>query len=591
MTANELHGSGDTDEPPRRRRQDSGTTTRETDTQESFHTPLREAALEHSPRLSPTSIEAPSSHSAVSFGSDGDGRIASGEQHRLAALGVRTGELDNGRRDVPVVPSLAIDTNHSRKEPHQKGPGGSQSPLNVEQPDTSASFSAVNNSIKSPTSPRSRGRGFSLRRFLLARSIHRQPESSESVIELQPAKSSASQTSTAEFSNYGTTSQKSAANIIVSPVINQANDSDEDFKFANKSKAPSSLPNYERWLVANKIARIGYLARLKAVKERIRKKILRIQEKPPSKDGRHILLSAAHKKPLIDHRTGREHIDNTILSTRYSLYNFVPRQLFAQFSKLANFYFLCVSILQMIPGLSTTGTYTTIVPLLFFVTISIAKEGYDDLRRYRLDKTENNKSAVVLRGSSSGAARSSGNDSPVFTDDVERWTETRWCEIRVGNCVKLKRDDAVPADVVVLQAKATEGMAYIETMALDGETNLKSKHVSPVLTSNCRTVGDLFRCNPHFVVEDPNLNLYNFEGKLSVGDEVFPLTNNEIIYRGSVIRNTPEVIAMVVYTGEECKIRMNATKNPRIKAVSTNCSENCLSSSANIRSSLLFKRW
>ncbi len=58
---------------------------------------------------------------------------------------------------------------------------------------------------------------------------------------------------------------------------------------------------------------------------------------------------------------------------------FVPRQLVAQFSKVANFYFLTISILQMIPGLSTTGRFTTIVPLLFFVTVSMAKEGYDDL--------------------------------------------------------------------------------------------------------------------------------------------------------------------------------------------------------------------
>jgi phospholipid-translocating ATPase len=35
------------------------------------------------------------------------------------------------------------------------------------------------------------------------------------------------------------------------------------------------------------------------------------------------------------------------------------------------------------------------------------------------------------------------------------------------------------------------------------------------------------------------------------------------MYRG-ILRNTAEALGMVVYTGEECKIRMNA--NPRIKA-------------------------
>ena len=579
MTADEHHGSVDTNQIAQRRSQDSRTTTQDVDTQEPVCTPLREGFPATSPQLSPTSIEAPSFHSAVSFGSDANEQVDSREQHGSGAFGVRTEYLDNKEYSASTVPSLSIETKDSRKKHYGTGLQICQSPI-TEQPDTSASFSAGSTSIKSPTSPRNRGRGFSLRRSLLARSVHGQPESSESVIELQLANSSASPTFTAELSNHGTTSKKSAANITVSPISKPTNASDEDFKFANKSNASTSLPNYERWLAANKVARIEYLARFKAVTGRLRKKILRIKEKPSSKDGRHIVLGAAYKKRLIDDRTGHEFIDNTILSTRYSLYNFLPRQLFAQFSKLANFYFLCVSILQMIPGLSTTGTYTTIVPLLFFVTISIAKEGYDDLRRYRLDKIENNRSALVLRGSKSGAARSPADINPVSTEDAQPWREIKWCEIRVGDCVKLNRDDAVPADVVVLQAKGTDGMAYIETMALDGETNLKSKHASTVLTANCRGIGDLFRFNPHFVVEDPNLNLYNFEGKLSIGDGVSPLTNNEIIYRGSVVRNTPEVIGMVVYTGEECKIRMNATKNPRIKAVSTDYSGICLLSFA-----------
>ena len=82
-----------------------------------------------------------------------------------------------------------------------------------------------------------------------------------------------------------------------------------------------------------------------------RKFILRISELPPSKDGRHIEVDATRKTPLIDERTGRPHINNLIRSSRYNAYNFLPRQLFAQFSRVANFYFLCVSILQMIPGL------------------------------------------------------------------------------------------------------------------------------------------------------------------------------------------------------------------------------------------------
>ena len=112
----------------------------------------------------------------------------------------------------------------------------------------------------------------------------------------------------------------------------------------------------------------------------------------------------------------------------------------------------------------------------------------------------------------------------------------------------------------------TEGVAYVETMALDGETNLKPKQPSPLLVKECKTPEDVAKCQAQVVAEDPNLDLYNFEGRVTIGEDTLPLTNSEIIYRGSVLRNTSEAMGLVMYTGEECKIRMNANKNPRFKA-------------------------
>lgn len=100
--------------------------------------------------------------------------------------------------------------------------------------------------------------------------------------------------------------------------------------------------------------------------------------------------------PLIDERTHKPYINNLITSSRYTVYSFFPRQLYAQFSKLANTYFFIVAILQMIPSWSTTGTYTTIIPLCIFMGISMAREAWDDFRRHRLDKEENNKLTKVL---------------------------------------------------------------------------------------------------------------------------------------------------------------------------------------------------
>jgi phospholipid-translocating ATPase len=136
----------------------------------------------------------------------------------------------------------------------------------------------------------------------------------------------------------------------------------------------------------------------------------------------------------------------------------------------------------------------------------------------------------------------------------------------VGDILRIQQDQATPADIVLLNVDSVDGLAYIETMALDGETNLKSRQAPPTLASKYSQSSALCDIKAHFEVEDPNLDLYKFEGKAIIADKVVPLTNNEVVYRGSILRNTQKVVGVVVFTGEECKMRMNATKNPRIKA-------------------------
>ena len=197
----------------------------------------------------------------------------------------------------------------------------------------------------------------------------------------------------------------------------------------------------------------------------------------------------------------------------------------------------------------------------------MGKEGYDDLRRYRLDKAENNREASVLHAyRSTTASDSQVEEGNANTDGLIHWAQTKWQNLQVGDIIKLERDESIPADLVLLSSKGANGIAYIETMALDGETNLKSKQAPTNLAKHCDMPEKIATCNAHFVVEDPNIDLYNFEGKVTLKGETAPLSNNEIIYRGSVLRNTPEAYGMVIYSGEECKIRMNSNKNPRIKA-------------------------
>ena len=295
------------------------------------------------------------------------------------------------------------------------------------------------------------------------------------------------------------------------------------------------------------------MSRISSSVTQIIKVITRTKDIPPSKDGRHIDLNPSSSEEPIDERTGKPYISNTITSSRYNIYNFLPRQLIFQFSRVSNFYFLCIAVLQL-TGFSTTGTYSTLVPLMAFVSIAMAKEGFDDWRRHVLDRVENRNTVHVLRRGLPGQG--------------DEWLEVKWSQVKVGDVVRLGRDDAVPADLVLIYSDGPNGMAYIDTAALDGESNLKAKQASPMLQKTCRDEKDISKCQAHVVVEDPNIDLYNFDGRITIGDETLPLTGNEVIYRGSVLRNTTRAFGLVINSGEECKIRMNAMKNPKAKAPS-----------------------
>lgn len=461
----------------------------------------------------------------------------------------------------PVSRGLTVDTSlaTSRLGPPVRSPERSAptSPLSP-----NATFAPISPPSAGPTRSRSRNRGYSLRRTLFTKHIQSQSEEDGAVIEMQPGQPPHQVDGPAESRTSSDEKGEVPGEAVVT-VESFSQDDESSSEPLKDGKAFSMTTAHDRWL-KRKGAHEALLGRLKDFAEAARKTVLRIRDIPPSKDGRKIDLNPNRTEPLIDERTGKHYISNSIRSSRYSIWSFFPRQLVAQFSKLANFYFLVIAILQMIPGLSTTGTFTTFVPLMIFVGISMAKEGFDDWRRYRLDKEENNRFAYVLRPGR-GDADVSSDDSEDSSDSRD-WALVKWRDIKVGDVIKIERDQPVPADIILLHADGPNGIAYIETMALDGETNLKSKQPCHPVAKLCATVDDIINSSIHFVVEDPNIDLYKFEGNVTIGEEKLPLTNNEVVYRGSVLRNTETAIGMVIYTGEECKIRMNANKNPRIKS-------------------------
>ena len=462
-----------------------------------------------------------------------------------------------------------------------------------------------------PARQRTRDRAFSLRRSLLTRSINGrisrqgqgQPSSSRpelyEEIELNTQEGGKLQAPSTKVSHV----DEKITELTVPAVVELGNTQSKKGKWKEEgSFGTSRLPNYDNW-VRKQEGHSDVVNRIKWVFDTLSdhdavRFLFRNPRTLSSKDGRHIQLDLSQEMKHMDERTGKPYVDNTVHSSRYTAWDFVPRQLFFQFSRLANFYFLIISILQFIPGLSPVSNYTTIAPLLLFVFISMGKEGYDDLRRYRLDQVENNKETLGVACCQEGLNTSETlnfrkerfmwriQGGTIFRNwrcqsSLEReqirpmeeapstkspWKLMKWKDIKVGDVIKLRRDEDIPADMVLLHSDGPDGITYVETMALDGETNLKPKQPSPHLASTYENPDGIMKCQALFMVEDPNSDLYNFEGRLATGGKLLPLTLNEILFRGSTIRNTDNVIGMVINTGEETKMRMNANKSPRIKA-------------------------
>jgi len=82
-----------------------------------------------------------------------------------------------------------------------------------------------------------------------------------------------------------------------------------------------------------------------------------------------------------------EHIfpSNFIKTSRYTALDFLPMALLIQFSKIANVYFLIVAVLQSLPSISPLSPFTAIAPLIFVITVSMVREGLEDLARHKSD--------------------------------------------------------------------------------------------------------------------------------------------------------------------------------------------------------------
>ncbi|KAK4352667.1 hypothetical protein RND71_028185 [Anisodus tanguticus] len=243
--------------------------------------------------------------------------------------------------------------------------------------------------------------------------------------------------------------------------------------------------------------------------------------------------------------------DNRISNRKYTVWNFLPKNLWEQFSRFMNQYFLLIACLQLWSLITPVNPASTWGPLIFIFAVSATKEAWDDYNRYLSDKKANEKEVWVVR---------KGIRKHIQAQDV--------C---VGNIVWLRENDEVPCDLVLIGTSDPQGLCYVETAALDGETDLKTR----VVASACMGIDSELLHKIKGVIEcpTPDKDIRRFDANMRLfppflDNDVCPLTIKNTILQSCYLRNTEWACGVAVYTGNETKLGMSrGIPEPKLTAM------------------------
>ncbi|KAG6908762.1 hypothetical protein DXG01_003374 [Tephrocybe rancida] len=293
---------------------------------------------------------------------------------------------------------------------------------------------------------------------------------------------------------------------------------------------------------------------------------------------------------------------NQVITSKYTVITFIPRNLLEQFRRIANLFFLAISILQFFHKFSTISIGVVILPLIIILGITAIKDGYEDVKRHESDKRINHSTVKVLAGGEwkntnimkgksktfvrgltrplrrkpldkppLGGAHDNGDSDAEIDDSLNEkrngvrphWQRILWEDLKVGDFVKIMDNEPIPADIMLCATSEDDDVAFVETKNLDGETNLKSRHGVAALAHlrdaiSCSTSDNSFQIN----CDRPDVDMYRLQANVVANGESSPVDLSVTLLRGTVLRNTRWAIGVVMFTGLDTKIVMNSGGTP-----------------------------
>ncbi|THD24932.1 Phospholipid-transporting ATPase [Fasciola hepatica] len=267
--------------------------------------------------------------------------------------------------------------------------------------------------------------------------------------------------------------------------------------------------------------------------------------RPPLPPQRNIPIGPVSKAKFVSPEYSLEKLygDNEITTSRYTWYGFFFQNLGEQAQRIANFYFICIAVVQLFTDSPVTPAIS-IIPLIFVFSVTMIKQGYEDWLRHKADREVNHVKVEVV------------------TEEGLLQT-VRAQKLSVGDIVLCRSNDTFPCDLLLLSTSEPNGECFVTTASLDGETNLKrfvASEQTRVFDSPDVIASEL---RGTITCQQPVNDLYTFNGKVNLettdGEtECFPIGPENLLLRGACLRNTDFVYACAVYTGRDTKMTLNS---------------------------------
>ena len=230
---------------------------------------------------------------------------------------------------------------------------------------------------------------------------------------------------------------------------------------------------------------------------------------------------------------------NAVNNRRYTLITFLPLALANQFKMFFNIFFLAVAVSQFVPSLQVGYLFTYIAPLAFVVALSLAKDAFDDLQRFRRDRSANAEQYFKLLPD--------GAPLPIASSDIQ-----------VGDLLLIDQNKRIPADCILLHTTEKSGASFVRTDQLDGETDWKLRF--PIKVTQDMTHEEIAALRMNLHCEELHKDIYKFVGAAETRGRPREGVSLENTLWSNCVLASGTVVAAVIHTGVDTRSSMNASK-------------------------------